>query len=121
MSKIELHTTVEEVIECEDVSGFLLKKVNLGKIPLWTPSRAIYLSTDIPSRIRTKIIGLKERTTLFEVNRIVYSDRSYEAIRTSLLESDEDRIKKLLKVNDSLSKENLSCLLYTSPSPRDRG
>ena len=120
MSKIELHTTVEEVIECEDVSGFLLKKVDLGKISLWTPSRAIYLSTDIPSRIRTKIIGVKEKSTLFEVNRIIYRDRSYEAIRTSLRESDEDRIKKLLKVNDSLSKENLSISMSFSDFPNLR-
>jgi hypothetical protein len=117
MPKVEFHTSVEEVLECEDVQGFLIKKVNLGRRHLWTPFRAIHISTNIPSGIRTKILDTGDKSTIFEVNRVIYSDRSYEAIERSLLESDEDRIKNILRVNDRLSRENLSIPLSFSDFP----
>jgi len=117
MSKIEFHTSVEEVLECDDVQGFLIKKVNLGRRYFWTPFRAIHISTKIPSGVRTKLLDIGDRSTIFEVNRVIHSDRSYKAIERALLESDEDRIKNILRVNDRLSRENLSIPLSFSEFP----
>ena len=117
MSKIELHTSVEEVLECEDVQGFLIKKVNLGKNDFWIPFRVIYLSTDIPPYLRNKILEIKKRSTLFEVNRVIYKDRSFNALNSAIQECDDERIKKILKINEKLSRENILISLSFSDFP----
>lgn len=114
MSKIELHTTVEERITCEDISSFAIKKINLGKIYLWTPWRGIYLSTDIPANIRDIILEMISRqNSLFEINRTIYKDISYEAINYAVEENDEERIKNVLRINDYLS-DNANILISLS-------
>ena len=96
MPKIELHTTVEEIMVCEDIPGFTIKKINLGKNRFWTPWRGIYLSTDIPANIRKMILEMISRQNrLFEINRTIYRDISYEAINYAVEEGDEERIRKL--------------------------
>lgn len=114
MPKIELHTTVEEIVVCEDIPGFTIKKINLGKNRLWTPWRGIYLSTDIPANIRNMILEMISRQNrLFEINRTIYRDISYEAINYAVEEGDEERIKDVLRVNDYLS-DNANILIPLS-------
>jgi len=117
MTRIELHTSVEEVLECDDVQGFLIKRVNLGRMYFWTPFRAIHVSTNIPLKIRGKILSIKRDAVMFEVNRVVYINRSYDALKKALLEGDEDRIKKILWVDERLSKEDLLISLSFSTFP----
>ena len=106
MSKVELHTAVEETIACEDLPGFTIKKINLGRIYLWTPWRAIYLSTDIPTNIRYKILEtLSRQNRLFEANRTIYRDTSYETINHAIEENNEKKIKDILRIMNILSEE----------------
>lgn len=115
--RIELHTEVEEVIPAEDVPGFRVKKIDLGGISIETPVRTIYSGTDIPSRIREKVLDLKDKKrTLLEVNRTIYRDRSYDSL-TEALEWGGEGVKKHLKVSDTISKENLAIVLSFSKFP----
>jgi hypothetical protein len=118
MSKIEFHTSVDEIVECDDIPSFLIKKVNLGKNDFWTPLRTIYLGADIPSDLRSKILELTERkSTLFEINRTIYLNSTYDAINRAIQESDDERIKSILKVNEKLSRENIFISLSFSDFP----
>lgn len=117
MSQIEFHTSVEDVIESEDIPGFSIKKVNLGKNDFWTPLRTVYLSTDLQSTYRKSILQTKEKSAMFEANRVIYMDKSYDAINTAIQESDDEKIKRCLKVNEDLSRENISIPLSFSTLP----
>lgn len=120
MAKIELHTEVEESISAEDVPGFVIKKVDLGGIRLETPVRTLYLGKDIPVRTRRRILDLKERKeTLFEVNRTIYMDRSYESISRVIRESDDDGIRDIFKLSEELAGYNIALPFSFSKFPHD--
>jgi len=120
VSKLELHTSVEEIIECEDIPGFSIKKVTLGKSDFWTPLRTVYLSTEIPAHPRGRILEIKKESRLFEVNRVIYKDGSYNAINNAIRENDGEKIKRFLKVNEKLSRENISISLSFSDFPNTK-
>ena len=117
MSKLELHTSVEEIIECEDIPGITIKKVNIGKDYFWTPIRSVYLSTEIPVDIRNSILKLKTRQSLFEANRVIYKEKQYKAIKAAIAENDDQRIKNILKTNERISNEKFSISFSFSDFP----
>ncbi len=117
MSKLELHTSVEEIIECEDIPGITIKKVNIGKDYFWTPIRSVYLSTEIPVDIRNSILKLKTRQSLFEANRVIYKEKQYKATKAAIAENDDQRIKNILKTNERISNEKFSISFSFSDFP----
>ncbi|RLF68495.1 MAG: hypothetical protein DRN40_07530 [Thermoplasmata archaeon] len=119
MLKVDLHTSVDDIIECEDVPGFLIKKVTFGRDQFWTPLRTIYLSTLIPQRIRREITDFDDKS-LYEFNKIVYLSRVYDAINNALEEGDDDRIKRFLKINDEIGGRRISVSLSFSEFPHRR-
>ena len=46
------------------------------------------------------------------------TDQEY-LIKLNLLKKDNLRLRRILSLQESSNNENISCLLYTSPSPRD--
>lgn len=120
MSKIELHTEVEEAISAEDVAGFRIKKVELSGIKLETPVRTLYCSTEIPTGIRERILSLNDmKKTLLEVNRTIYRDESYHSLMNSVKWGGED-IKRQLRVNDKLANKNLVITMSFSAFPHKK-
>ncbi|MCF2138230.1 MAG: hypothetical protein K9W43_13445 [Candidatus Thorarchaeota archaeon] len=117
MSRIELHTSIEEIISCEDIPGFSIKKINLGRTQIWTPTRAIYLSTFISPSLRKKILSVNTRNAIYGLNRIIYQKRTYDALASMLLAGEEERIKKALKINEELSRTNTSISISFSDFP----
>jgi len=118
VTKVELHTAVNEVISAEDVPGFVIKKVDLGGISLKTPVRTLYSGTDIPARTRRNILNLKERKeTLLEVNRTVYMDKSYDSILRAIQESDDDGIRNIFKLSEALTDYNIALPFSFSKFP----
>ncbi len=117
MSKVDLHTTVEEVIRCHDFPSVFAKKVNLGKIDLLTPLRSVFLSSEIPESIRKSILEQKSKDTLFEVNRIIYLEKQYASIQNALKENDDDKIRSALKITESMAKENIFSIFSFSTFP----
>lgn len=119
MVKIELHTEVEESISAEDVPGFVIKKVDLGGIRLETPVRTLYLGRDVPVRARRRILDLEERKeTLFEVNRTIYMDKSYNSILHAVRESDDDGIRDTFKLSEELANYNIALPISFSKFPQ---
>lgn len=119
MVKIELHTEVEESISAEDVPGFVIKKVDLGGIHLETPVRTLYLGKDVPVRARRRILDLKERKeTLFEVNRTIYMDKSYNSILHAIRESDDNGIRSTFKLSEELANYNIALPFSFSKFPQ---
>ncbi len=120
MSKLELHTSVEEIVECEDIPGITIKKVNIGRDYFWTPIRSVYLSTEIPADIRNSILELKTGQSLFEANRVIHREKQYKAIRTAIAENDDQRIKNILRTNERISSEKFSITFSFSDFPEHR-
>ncbi|KUH34837.1 hypothetical protein APY94_00235 [Thermococcus celericrescens] len=119
MVKIELHTEVEESVPAEDVPGFVIKKIDLGGIHLETPVRTLYLGTDVSARARSKILDLKERkATLFEVNRTIYLNKSYDSIIKAIKESDDDNIRDTFKLSEKLANYNIALPISFSKFPQ---
>ncbi len=117
MPKLELHTSVEEIVECEDVPSITIKKVNIGKDYFWTPIRSIYLSTEIQGDIRKSVLKLKTRQTLFEANRVIYTGKQYNSINNAITENDDTKIKNILKVNERIANERFSTVFSFSDFP----
>lgn len=120
MSKLELHTSVEETLVCDEIPSLILKKVNIGNNYYWTPIRSIYLSTEIPKDIRNRILELKTKQTIFEVNRVIYRDQQYKSINNAIIENDDEKIKNILRVNEIIGSERLSIVFSFSDFPERR-
>ncbi len=120
MPKLELHTSVEEIVECEDVPSITIKKVNIGKDYFWTPIRSIYLSTEIQEDIRNSVLKLKTRQTLFEANRVIYTKKQYNSINNAITENDDKKIKNILRVNEIIANERFSTVFSFSNFPERR-
>ena len=106
MPKLELHTSIEEVIQPNDIKTLIVKKINLGKRSYWTPFRTIYLSSEIPKFIREKALEYKNQQTLFEVNRIIHEKKQYESIKNAILENDDKKIRNILKIDRTIENQN---------------
>jgi len=120
MSKIELHTSVEETVECQGFPSITLKKVNLGKNNFWTPLRTVFLRSEIPHDIRKRILELRTKETLFEANRVIYKDIHYSSIKNAIAENDNKRIKNILKVNEKMAKKKISSVFSFSDFPQKK-
>ena len=107
MSKLELHTSVDEILPCKDFPSITIKKINLGKKYYWTPTKSIYISSELPRDIRNRIEELKTKETIFETNKVIYKPQQYAALKNAIIENDDDKIRNIFKITQSLENKNL--------------
>ena len=74
---------------------------------------------------RKEIHFLKKNRPISEIEKSQYFNREVISLKKSLIEKSgiisEFKRKSPSKPNINLDAEVITCLLYTSPSPRDRG
>lgn len=114
MSKVELHTTIDEVVRSKDVNGFELKKIDLGGKKYETPLKSIYISNKVPPPVR---LSPSLYNVPYETNRVIWKSQQYESIEKAIREGNEQRIREILWTTEKLARTNLSCVLSFSKFP----
>ena len=101
--------------------------MNMQKVNRIHDDATVYLENDI-QRLKNEILHLKESVSLANANAERWREQyeSLNASRNYLDDNNKDNRKELQEKRVKLSvreeeAQDLSCLLYTSPSPRDRG
>ena len=90
----------------------------------WNDARSIRISeSDFIARLHDDIVELQERRAFYDTGRPL--DMELHVIITEFLMGERDDLSEADKLNvrdfPGIEEVNgLSCLLYTSPSPRDR-
>lgn len=120
MPKIELHTSVEETVTCQDLPSITLKRINLGRKEIWTPIRNVFLNSDVPKVVKKEILSMKTKETIFEANRVIYMGRQYNSIKSALDENDDSKVRSFLRVTEKLAKEGTSAVFSFSDFPQKK-
>ena len=120
MPEIELHTSVEETVTCQDLPSITLKRINLGRKEIWTPIRNVFLNSYVPKVVKKEILSMRTKETIFEANRVVYMDKQYNSIKNALDENDDSKIRSLLRITEKLAKEGTSAVFSFSYFPQKK-
>ena len=120
MPKIELHTSVEETVSCQDLPSIILKRINLGRKEIWTPIRNVFLNSDVPKVVKKEILNIRTKETIFEANRVIYMDKQYNSIKSALDENDDSKVRSFLRVTEKLAKEGTSTVFSFSDFPQKK-